>query len=152
MCQCSGRDVQDKYIPTPEEYEECRKLCHEAMMGENHPWFGRHHTEESRRRMSESHKGIYDGDNNPFFGKKHSEETLKKMKGTHSGKNNPKSRPVYCVELGVGFESSRIAEKETGVCYRAILDCLYGKQKHAGKHPDTGEKLTWVDWKNNINA
>ena len=74
------------------------------------------------------------------------------MKGTHSGKNNPKSRPVYCIELDIGFDSAHIAEKETGVNYRSILYCLDGTQKHAGKHPVTGELLTWVDWKNNINV
>ena len=95
---------------------------------------------------------MYEGESNPFFGKKHSKEDIEKMKGTHSGKNNPKSRPVYCIELDIGFDSAHIAEKETGVNYRSILYCLNGTQKHAGKHPVTGELLTWVDWKNNINV
>lgn len=25
-----------------------------------------------------------------------------------------------------------------------ISDCIYGRRKSAGKHPITGEKLTWV--------
>lgn len=152
MCQCSGRDCQDKYEPTPEEYEECRIFCHEVMSGENHPWFGRHHSEETRQKQRDAKSGMYIGENNPFYGKSHSEETKAKMKGTHSGKNNPKSRPVYCIELGVGFDSAHIAERETGVCYRSILYCLNGTQKHAGRHPTTGELLTWVDWKNDINV
>lgn len=107
---------------------------------------------KTRDKISAAKKGKYKGKDNPFFGKKHSKETIEKMKGTHSGKNNPKSKPVYCIELGIGFESACIAEKETGVNYRSILYCLDGTQKHAGRHPVTGELMTWVEWKNNINA
>lgn len=152
MCQCTGRDGQDKYMPTPEEYEEARIFCHEAMSGENHPMYGKHHTQESREKMSISKKDMYNGENNPFFGKKHSQENIEKMKGTHSGKDNPKSRPVYCIELGIGFDSIGIASEKTGVNKRSISYCLDGTQKHAGKHPVTGELLTWVDWKNDINV
>lgn len=152
MCQCTGRDGQDKYIPTPEEYEEARIFCHEAMSGENHPMYGKHHTQESREKMSISKKDMYNGENNPFFGKKHSQENIEKMKGTHSGKDNPKSRPVYCIELGIGFDSIGIASEKAGVNKRSISYCLDGTQKHAGKHPVTGELLTWVDWKNDINV
>lgn len=152
MCQCTGRDGQDKYIPTPEEYEEARIFCHEAMSGENHPMYGKHHTQESREKMSISKKDMYNGENNPFFGKKHSQENIEKMKGTHSGKDNPKSRPVYCIELGIGFDSIGIASERTGVNKRSISYCLDGTQKHAGKHPVTGELLTWIDWKNDINV
>lgn len=152
MCQCTGRDGQDKYIPTPEEYEEARIFCHEAMSGENHPMYGKHHTQESRKKMSISKKDMYNGENNPFFRKKHSQENIEKMKGTHSGKDNPKSRPVYCIELGIGFDSIGIASEKTGVNKRSISYCLDGTQKHAGKHPVTGELLTWVDWKNDINV
>ena len=152
MCQCTGRDGQDKYIPTPEEYEEARIFCYEAMSGENHPMYGKHHTQESREKMSISKKDMYNGENNPFFGKKHSQENIEKMKGTHSGKDNPKSRPVYCIELGIGFDSIGIASEKTGVNKRSISYCLDGTQKHAGKHPVTGELLTWVDWKNDINV
>lgn len=152
MCQCTGRDGQDKYISTLEEYEGARIFCHEAMSGENHPMYGKHHTQESREKMSISKKDMYNGENNPFFGKKHSQENIEKMKGTHSGKDNPKSRPVYCIELGIGFDSIGIASEKTGVNKRSISYCLDGTQKHAGKHPVTGELLTWVDWKNDINV
>ena len=114
--------------------------------------YGKHHTQESREKMSISKKDMYNGENNPFFGKKHSQENIEKMKGTHSGKDNPKSRPVYCIELGIGFDSIGIASEKTGVNKRSISYCLDGTQKHAGKHPVTGELLPWVDWKNDINV
>ena len=60
---------------------------------------GMHHTEESRRKNAEAHKGktlsvesrkkiseALKGDKNPFYGKKHSNETLKKMSESLKGK------------------------------------------------------------------
>lgn len=40
---------------------------------------GWHHTEESKRKMSETKAKLYLGENNPFFSKTHSEETKRKI-------------------------------------------------------------------------
>ena len=47
--------------------------------GEKNSFYGRHHTEESKRRNSEAHKGKYLGKDNPFYGKTHSDEFKKKL-------------------------------------------------------------------------
>lgn len=47
--------------------------------GENHPMYGRKHTEESKRKNSESNKLATTGEKNGMFGKHHSEETRKKI-------------------------------------------------------------------------
>ena len=44
------------------------------------------HTEESKRKMSETTKGMYKGEKNPFYGKSHSEETKKKIRESKLGK------------------------------------------------------------------
>ena len=52
---------------------------------------GKKLSKEHRRKMSENTKG----ENNPFYGKKHTEETRKKISGNHadvSGENNPKAK------------------------------------------------------------
>ena len=46
--------------------------------GENNPFYGKKHTEESKRKMSETKKGT-----------KLSDETKEKLKEKISGKNNP---------------------------------------------------------------
>ena len=51
--------------------------------GENNPLFGKHHTEESRKKMSEAMKG----ENHPLFGKHHTDKTLRKMSESHKGKH-----------------------------------------------------------------
>ena len=84
------------------------------------------------------------GDKNHFYGKKHTSESKNKMSKSSSGSSNPRSKYVYCYELDQVFGSTREAEREIGVSYRSIVNCANGKQKYAGKHPVTGEKLTWV--------
>ncbi len=67
-----------------------------ANSGENHPFYGKHHTPEIIAILS----NINSGENNPFYGKKHSVETIVKMKDslnrlevkakmTHLGENHP---------------------------------------------------------------
>lgn len=81
MCQIKGNSEQERYIPSSEEFEEARKKCAELSsknnMGENHPMFGRHHSKETKEKMSKSHKGQLAGDKNPMFGRKHTEEEKK---------------------------------------------------------------------------
>lgn len=55
--------------------------------------------------------------------------------------NYPKR--VYCPELDKIFDSMGDAERQTGVYHGHISRCINGKLKHAGKHPDTDEPLTW---------
>ena len=62
--------------------EESRRKLSEAQkkyVGEKHPMFGKHHSEETKKKLSDSHKGKQIGEDNPFFGKHHKEETLKKL-------------------------------------------------------------------------
>lgn len=52
--------------------------------GEQHPMFGKHHTEETKRKIGQSRKGRYTSKGNPFFGKHHSQAT-KQIIATKSG-------------------------------------------------------------------
>lgn len=58
--------------------------------GENNVMFGKHHSEETKQKMSEAHKNMSEatkrkisaankGENNPFYGKHHSSETKRKI-------------------------------------------------------------------------
>lgn len=40
---------------------------------------GKHHSEESKKKMSLAKKGMYIGEKNPFYGKHHSEETRRRL-------------------------------------------------------------------------
>ena len=59
--------------------EESRRKMSKANTGKNHPMYGKHRSEESRRKISESLKG-----------RTHSDETRRKMSESHKGKTSPR--------------------------------------------------------------
>ena len=70
----------------------------EGYCGEDNPWFGKHHTEESKRKMSEARKGVPKTEewkrkiSESNKGKIISDKTKEKMSLNHAdvyGKNNP---------------------------------------------------------------
>lgn len=108
--------------------EDHKKRLSESMKGKytgrNNPFYGKKHSEESkrkmseagggkhpsdetRRKMSESQKGEKNhnwgktGENNPRYGKKHSEETIRKLSesmiGKYTGKNSPVAKPITLI-------------------------------------------------------
>jgi group I intron endonuclease len=61
-----------------------------------------------------------DGENNPFYGKSHSEETRQRISQKHKGKRNPScSRPVICD--GVWYESVTEAARRLNVSAGTII-------------------------------
>lgn len=70
-----------------------------VMCGEDNPWYGQKHSEESKRKMSEKRKGIPKSEefkqmlSQKLKGRKFSEETRQKMRENHAdfkGKNHPR--------------------------------------------------------------
>ena len=95
MSNCRGRII-DSY----EEYaylrEERCKVLSEALSGKGNPFWGKKHTTETRKILSEkcANKGEANGmfgvhrfgDDNPMFGKSHSKTTKQKMSKLKKGK------------------------------------------------------------------
>ena len=103
-------------------------------------------SEETRKKMSVSHSGSM-----------HTDETKEKIRIAMQGRqftdewkekiSKSKNIGVYCPQLDLVFESALDAEKQychCGVNRTKISACLHGERKSSGKHPDTGEPLTWV--------
>lgn len=72
-----------------------------------------------------------------------SKETLLKYSQSLSGKNNPRATAIYSPELNESFWGAKEAHEKYGINPGSISSCINGKLKHAGKHPITGEPLTW---------
>lgn len=104
-----------KGIPLTEEHKKNISI---SQSGKNHPWFGRNHSEESKKKISEKHKGMKSTEHSNF------------MK-----KNNPKSLPVSI--NGRIFDSIQQACEELNLKRHVVKTKL-----NSLNHPD------WVKIKN----
>ena len=121
--------------------KEQNELMSQKFKGENNPFYGKHHTEETKQKISNARKGKFTGSNHPFYGKHHTEESLQKMGQNRQGKGGKK---VICEQTGEIFECMMDAARWCGLTTAcSIGQCCMGKVKTAGKHPITKEKLTW---------
>lgn len=120
--------------------ESCNGLC-----GEKNPMYGKHHSEQAKQKISETHKG------------KHLSEEHKQVLKDREGAKNPKAKPVICVTTKKVF----LTAKDGADYYKAykasrtnITQCCInkgqGKYKSSGKLSD-GTKLVWryVNYKHN---
>lgn len=92
--------------------------------GENNGFYGKHHTEESRRKMSIARKGI-----TPW------------NKGKHT--DNYKSKKVICVTTGKIFDSAKEGAEFYNIAKTGVTACCRGGRKSAGKLDNI--KLVW-EW------
>lgn len=160
MMSVMSKNEKRKYEITAEEYEEARianaKMLSARMSGENNPMYGKsamygkHHTEETKQKLSESKKGernpMYgmSGEKAPSYGKKWSEEMRMKFLAANSGekhfmygKNHSEETKRKMREFRLGFRQSeetkekiRASRKDkkpvicitTGIIYQSISE------------------------------
>lgn len=84
---------------------------------------GKHHTEETRKKMSESARGR-------VISEKQRKQHAETMTGMLVGSRNGKSRPVKCLNTDEVFESQRLAAKAKGVNQDKISLCCQGLRNH----------------------
>lgn len=157
--------TNERYEYTPEEYEDAKIALRKAQSKakkeqfankENHPMFGKHHSEETKEKMRIAkqgrpapNKGKPVSEKQKAFlrtlklGTKWSEEQHNKMDGRYANGKSVCCVPIYCPELDEVFWGLQEACDKYGFTKPNISKCLKGERKHSGKHPVTGEKLTW---------
>lgn len=115
MAHCGSKNIQERYQCTPEEYEQARisfsEMWSKNHSGQNAPMFGKHHTEnackaiseskknkhpsdEARKKMSENHADV-SGENNPFYNQHHTDETKKKLRESWTDERRLKTSIVH---------------------------------------------------------
>ena len=116
--------------------EHQHQVMSQKFSGKGNPFYGKHHSEESKKLMSEHRKGIA-----PFAGKTHSEETKKQISEHRQGQGGKK---VICLETGEIFNCMMDAARWCGLKLACSIGrCCVGKAKSAGKHPITKQPLHW---------
>lgn len=94
-----------------------------GVKGENNPWFGKHHSEETKAKL----RAMFSGKNNPFYGKTHSAETRKKI-----GKNCSQSRKVINLITWEIFPSQAAAEHFYNLAECSIYHAIRKHTRSAG--------------------
>ena len=90
------------------------KHCRETHKGKNNPMYGKHHSENVKKKISEAHKG-----------KILSEEHKKKI-------GEAQKKAVYCVELDKIFNSAKECANKLGIYSTGITAVCRGKRKTCG--------------------
>ena len=104
------------------------------------------HSKETRRKISDNHAD-FSGKKHPMFGKHHSEETKKKMSESHIGKHlSEEAKKKISQSMGINgilqfsktgefiaeYPSTREAERQTGCYHGDICKCCKGTRKTIG--------------------
>jgi len=121
--------------------KEQKEIISKMFTGEGNPFYGKHHTEETKKLISEHRKGKLSGSEHPMYGKHHSKQDLEKMSENRKSKGGKK---VICIETGEIFNCMMDAARQCGLKTSAgIGQCCIGKAKSAGKNPITQKPLHW---------
>lgn len=132
------KSLRERYDSMSAE-ERIEKYGHK---GQANGMYGRHHSEESRKRMSDAHKGNQfakgsvrteeqrarlseiasqrTGDKNPFYGKQHSDETKRKIAESRKGILPSNTKEVIIDE--VVYLSASKAAKALGCATATVLN------------------------------
>ena len=131
--------------------EKTKSLISESLMGHVV-------SEETKNKIRKNHAD-FAGKNNPNFGCTPSEQTREKirqsnkqtwsndaLRAKHSQiKSGHGTKKYYSPQLDMAFNGLQQAMDYVGLKSKTkISDCIYGRRKSAGKHPITGEQLTWA--------
>lgn len=97
------------------------------------------HTEESKKKMSESKKGhIVTSETreklrDANLGKKLKPYVIEIFRDRFSGKNNPSAKKIICTTTGEVFDYAKLAAVKYKIDLSSIIKCCKGKQKTAKK-------------------
>lgn len=65
--------------------------------------------------------------------------------------NKKIQKRVVCLNTNEIFKTLKEASDKYQIVYQGIISCCKGEVKHAGRHPETQEKLVWIYYKDYIN-
>lgn len=98
--------------------EEIRRKISAAISGEKNPMFGKHHSDESKNKISNSHKG-----------KQLSEEHRKKLSESHKGKQLSEEAKKKLIELHKGKQLSEETKKKISESHKGKYHSEEAKKK-----------------------
>lgn len=122
-------------------------VCGFGLHGELNPMYGKKHSEETLKKISQSRKGKCVGEDNPYYGKRHSKEVIDKILKSRSwyvpseetikriAESNKKKVVQYDLEnnnLIKIHKSAKDASDDSNIDKGSITKCCQHKRKSAG--------------------
>jgi hypothetical protein len=106
--------------------EKTRKLLSETHIGlqagEKNPMYGKTHTDEVKQQSRERNKIYYENNDPTFLGKKHTEETKKLMSVKRGNRATVELKPCYAIDpQGNRFEFNSITECSKSLDYPSLM-------------------------------
>ena len=110
-----------------------RKYSTESRLKMSRSLQGHFVSNETRIKISKNHADV-SGKNNGMYGRNHTEEAKRKVSEANRGKISARRNrnAVYCVELDLIFNDATYAAKELSIDGSAILKCCRGERKTCG--------------------
>lgn len=110
---CTGGEGAIGWHPTDEQRSKMRESHIGLAVGEKNPMYGK------------------TGELNNFYGKKHTDETRKRMSEHAKSRNltygkNPRARKVECINTGEVFDSVKEAAEKYGLARTSVNNCCRG--------------------------
>ena len=123
--------------------DDVRQKMSKSRTGKNNGMYGKHHSDESKRKISAAKKGMPGHTQTDYqkerarianLGKVVSEETRNKISQANKGNipYNRNPRSVYCIELNKIFENVSSAGKELDIRSSNIIACCEHTRKTCG--------------------
>lgn len=151
MSHIKGKKSQNRYVPTPEEYEYSRKLFVQSISGEKSPLYGKRLSEETKQKIREAkikNPHVYTDEERKkckqrtaayehSFAKKQPDRDIMRKKVWD---NN--CLAVVCVNTGIVYNSAAEVEALLKIDHSDIAMVCRGKQTSAGKDKN-GNPLLW---------
>lgn len=107
--------------------------------GENHPFFGKHLTDQHKQKISQNHADV-SKENNPFYGKTHSKETKQKIGEKSKGRKHSEEDKIKMSKKLLGQTRSDLAKQH----YKESTKLAWQNEEYRKKHCEAmkGKKHT----------
>lgn len=156
LCNMTWGGDGNSRVHTKKEKIKQSETMKGKYVGENHPLWGKHHTDETKEKISKTQIERYkNGIVSNFKGKHHTEESKEKNRHAHLGKGlgkeNGNAKSVICLTTKRIFLTLKDGAEYYKVRDTSIIMCCKGyritkgkkmKIKSAGKLPN-GTPLVW---------
>lgn len=122
---CKKVSEAKKGIPLSDEHKKSVSKNHANITGQNNPMYGKHHSEASKRKISETRKKLAEENPDYYIAQKIY------AKSHYKGSSNPRARKIRCIELNKAFDTVKDAAISVYNCvyYKSgISACCKGKK------------------------